>query len=279
MTPLRQRMLEDMKIRNFTEQTQKRYVEAVAAFARHFGASPERLGPEEVRAYQLHLIEKRQCSWSHVNVTVCALRFLYGVSLNCPWDVTRIHYPKREKKLPVVLSPGEVARFFEAIRGLKYRAALMTAYAAGLRVTEVCQLKVTNIDSERMVIRVEQGKGRKDRYVMLSPRLHALLRKYWSIERPPQWLFPGRKPDKPMAVASLQQVCRGACLVLGWSKRVTPHTLRHSFATHLLEAGADLRTIQVLLGHASQSATARYTHVAVHRVQQISSPFDALPEV
>lgn len=278
MTPLRQRMIEDMQIRNFTKQTQQRYIEAVSAFARHFGQSPERLGPEEVRTYQVHLVENKQCSWSHVNVTVCALRFLYGVTLGCPWEVTRIPHPKGEKKLPVVLSPEEVAEFFEAIRGIKYRAALMTAYAAGLRVTEVCHLKVTDIDKKRMVIRVEQGKGRKDRYVMLSPRLHALLRKYWLIERPMPWLFPGRTPDTPMAVGSVQQVCRNACLDLGWSKRVTPHTLRHSFATHLLEAGTDLRTIQVLMGHGSQSTTARYTHVAVHRVQKVSSPFDALPE-
>lgn len=279
MTPLRQRMLEDMRIRNFTEQTQKRYIGAVATFARYFGKSPEQLGPEDVRSYQIYLIEKRQSSWSHVNVTVCALRFLYRVTLNSPWDVERIRYPKREKKLPVVLSPGEVARFFEAIRGLKYRTVLMTAYSAGLRVTEVSRLKAANIDSERMVIHVELGKGRKDRYVMLSVRLLAMLRKYWSIDRPWPWMFPGRAPDTPISVASIQQVCREASLALGWSKQVTPHTLRHSFATHLLEAGIDLRTIQVLLGHGSQSTTARYTHIAVHTVQQVSSPFDALPEI
>jgi integrase/recombinase XerD len=279
MTPLRQRMLEDMKIRNFTEQTQKRYLEAVAAFARYFGVSPEQLGPEEVRAYQVHLIEKKKRSWSHVNVTVCALRFLYGVTLTCRWDVERIRYPKRESRLPVVLSPGEVVRFFEAVRSPKYRAALMTAYAAGLRITEVCRLKVTDIDSARMVIRVEQGKGRQDRYVMLSSRLLSVLRDYWKIERPSPWLFPGRTGDKPMAVASLQQVCREARRFLRWSKQVTAHTLRHSFATHLLEAGTDLRTIQVLLGHRSHGATARYTHVAVHTVQHTASPFDALPKL
>jgi len=277
MTPLRQRMLEDMRIRNFSEQTQKRYIEAVAAFARHFGQSPASLGPEEVRAYQVHLIEKRQCSWSHVNVAVCALRFLYGETLHSSWDVERLRYAKRERHLPEVLSPEEVARFLHAVRGLKYRVVLMTAYAAGLRITEACRLKVEDIDSQRMTIRVNQGKGKKDRYVMLSPRLLAVLREYWKRERPSLWLFPGRAPGSAMAPASVQQVCRAACLVLGWSKRVTPHTLRHTFATHLLEAGTDLRTIQVLLGHASISATARYTHVAVQGVQRTASPFDQLP--
>jgi integrase/recombinase XerD len=279
MTPLRQRMLEDMRIRNFTEQTQKRYVEAVAAFARHFGKSPEYLGPEEVRAYQVHLIDKQKRSWSHVNVTVCALRFLYSVTLESPWEVDRIRYAKRETRLPEVLSQEEVARFLKAVRGLKYRVVLMTAYGAGLRITEVCRLKVSHIDSQRMTIRVEQSKGRKDRYVMLSSRLLVVLREYWKIEGALPWLFPGRMPDRPMAPASVQQVCREACLVLGWSKRVTPHTLRHSFATHLLEAGTDLRTIQVLLGHRSMSATARYTHVAIQGVKRTPSPFDHLPVI
>jgi site-specific recombinase XerD len=272
-------MLEDMRIRNFSEQTQKRYADAVAAFAQHYGTSPERLGAEEVRAYQVHLINTRQFSWSHVNVTVCALRFLYRVTLNCPWDVERIRYPKRERRLPVVLSQEEVVSFLKAVRGIKYRVALMTAYAAGLRVTEVCHLKVTDIDSKRMVVRVEQGKGRRDRYVMLSARLLAVLRTYWAVGRPSPWLFPGRTGDRPMAVESLQQVCRNTCLFLRWSKQVTVHTLRHSFATHLLEAGTDLRTIQVLLGHRSYSATAQYTHVAVHTVQHVSSPFDALSAI
>lgn len=278
MTPLRQRMIEDMEVRNFTEQTRKRYVKAVASFARYYGTSPERLGPEEVRDYQVYLVKKRRSSWSHMNVSVCALRFLYRVTLNRPWDVERIQYAKQPKKLPVVLSPEEVVQFLEAVHGSKYRTALKTIYASGLRVTEACRLKASDIDSKRMVIRVEAGKGGKDRYIMLSPRLLSELREYWAAERPIRYLFFGCAKEVPMSVSSLQQVCRVTNRVLGWTKQVTPHTLRHTFATHLLEAGMDLRTIQVLLGHSNQGTTARYTHVAIHRVQQIASPFDALPE-
>ena len=251
MTPLRQRMLQEMQIRNLSPNTQKRYIDRVADFAKHFGKSPEKLGPEDIRSYQLHLIREKRLSSSSLNVTVCALRFLYRLCLNRDWDIERIIYAKREKKLPVVLSPGEVALFFNSIRSIKYRAILMTIYAAGLRVSEAAQLKISDTDSKRMTIRVEQGKGRKGRYVMLSPKLLDVLRQYWKLHRPSHWLFPGKYQDEPVSPASIRRVCDEVCLISGLTKRVTPHTLRHSFATHLLEAGADLRKIQILLGHKS----------------------------
>lgn len=277
MEALLQRMREDMRIRNLSANTQKRYRDRIVAFAKHFGRSPEQLGPEEVRSYQLYLIHERKMSSSTVNVTVCALRFLYSVTLRCDWDVNRIRLARREKKLPVVLSPDEITQFLQAVRSVKYRAILMTAYAAGLRVSEVTRLRISDIDSRRMVIRVDQGKGRKDRYVMLSPRLLLLLRAYWREYRPLHWLFPGREANQPVSPTTVRQVCKEAGLASGLTKRVTPHLLRHSFATHLLEAGTDLRTIQVLLGHKSPATTARYTHVAVQGVQQTQSPLDSLP--
>jgi integrase/recombinase XerD len=279
MTPLRQRMLEDMKIRNLSANTQKRYVDRVAAFAKHFGKSPDLLGPEDVRAYQVYLTQDKKLSSSTMNVTVCALRFLYQVTLQRWWAIDRINFARTGRKLPIVLSPEEVIQFFQAIRGMKYRAVLITAYAAGLRVSEVTRLKVADIDSKRMAIRVEQGKGQKDRYVMLSPRLLTLLREYWKEYRPSPWLFPGRTPDQPISSASVRQVCLEAGLASGLTKRVTPHILRHSFATHLLEAGTDLRKIQVLLGHRSPTCTARYTHVAIQNIQQTKSPLESLPDI
>ena len=279
MTPLRQRMLQEMQIRNLSPNTQKRYIDRVADFAKHFGKSPEHLGPEDIRSYQLYLIREKRLSSSSLNVTVCALRFLYRFCLNRNWAIERIVFAKREKKLPVVLSPGEVALFFDSIRSIKYKAILTTIYAAGLRVSEAAHLKIADIDSRRMTIRVEQGKGRKDRYVMLSPRLLNILRQYWKSCRPDKWLFPGKSQDEPVSTASIRQVCREARLASGLTKEITPHTLRHSFATHLLEAGTDLRKIQILLGHKSPASTARYTHVAVQDIQQTLSPFDALPQI
>lgn len=228
MTELRRRMLEDMRLRNLSLNTQKRYLDRVAAFAGHFGKSPELLGPDEIRAYQLYLVEERRLSSSSINVTVCALKFLYRVTLGRPWEVERVVLSRREKKLPVVLSQEEVARFFAAIESLKYRAILVTAYAAGLRVTEVTRLKVSDIDSSRMTIRVDQGKGQKDRYVMLSGRLLGLLREYWKEYRPSGWLFPGKTADRPVSPNSVRQVCREARVASGFTKQITPHTLRHN---------------------------------------------------
>jgi integrase/recombinase XerD len=276
MTPLRQRMIEDMKLRNYAPLTIKVYVLRVAAFAQHFGRSPESLGAADVRAYLLYLVQEKHASWSYFDQALCALRFLYRVTLGKKWVIDGIGTPKKQKKLPVVLSPAEVARFFEAVTGLKHRAILMTAYAAGLRVSEVVALRVDDIDSQRMVIRIRQAKGHKDRYVMLSPRLLAILREYWKAARSTELLFPGNVPDRPITPRTVQKACREAQEAAGLGKRVTVHTLRHSFATHLLEAGTDLRTIQLLLGHRSLSTTAAYTHVSTATLEATQSPLDRL---
>src|SRR3954468_9079377 len=249
MTPLRQRMIDDMRLRNLAPRTIEVYVSRVATFARHLGRSPEALGRDEVRAYLLHLVQERHVCWSTYNQTVAGLRFLYEVTLGREGVLVHIACPKQPKKLPVVLSPDEVARLFAAIVGLKHRAILMTAYAAGLRISEVVSLRLDDIDSQRMVLRVRQGKGRPDRYVMLSPRLLALLREYWKAARPTEWLFPGDVPGRPLTARTGYRVCGQAARDAGLGKHVTVHPLRHSFATHLLESGADIRTIQVLLGH------------------------------
>ena len=278
MTKLRQRMLEDMKICNLSVHTQQRYLARVAAFAKYFGRSPELLGPEEIRRYQLYLIQEKELSASTLTVTVCALRFLYGTTLRRDWSFERIPMPRVERKLPIVLSQEEVVHFFQAVHSLKYQAIFRSIYAAGLRVSEVANLKVTDIDSQRMTIRVEQGKWRRDRFVMLSPRLLEILRKYWKAARSSVWLFPGQVKDQPISPTTISMVCRKISLELKLSKRISPHILRHSFATHLLENGVDLRKIQVLLGHRNPSSTARYTHIAVHNVQRTASPLDSLPE-
>ena len=279
MTPLRQRMIEDMELRNMSAWTQDAYVRYVADFARYFGKSPELLGPEEVRAYQVHLFKERGFCYNSLTVVASALKFFYRVTAPRDWSVEQIPVPKRPKKLPVVLSKEEVAQFFKAVKNIKYRAMFMTAYGAGLRVSEITHLRLRDIDSRRMVIHVCQGKGKKDRYVMLPSRLLAVLRIYWQATHPAYWLFPGVKPNKPSSLVSVRYACRQARLDAGLSKPVTPHMLRHSFATHLLEAGTDLRIIQVLLGHSSPRTTARYTHVSTEQLQQTQSPLDALPKV
>lgn len=275
ISPLRRRMLEDMTVRNLSPATQQSYVYAVSKFSRHFGRSPDRLGAEEVRAFQLHLIAQHR-SWSHINQTVSALRFFFGVTLGQSDAYERIIAAREPQRLPVVLSGDEVVRFLEAVSVLRNRVALTTAYGAGLRVAEVASLESTAIDSSRMLIRVVEGKGSKDRYVMLSPQLLRILRTYWCLARPGRWLFPGQDPAYPVSTATLQEACREAARLAGFGKPVTVHTLRHSFATHLLEAGTDIRVIQVLLGHARLSTTARYTRVATHLIAQTSSPLDRL---
>ena len=263
MTILRQRMIEDLRIRNYAERTIETYVDRVAQFARHFGQSPHLLGPEEIRQYQLHLLQTRQASWAVFNQTVCALRFFYRVSLKQDWVVEQIPFPKQEKKLPVVLSLSEVTRLLGALENLKHRTLLMTLYAAGLRLSEAVHLRVRDVDSQRMALRVCQGKGRKDRYAPLSETLLEQLRRYWKQDRPSGWLFPGKPADAPLSTSSVQRLCRKAALRARLAKRVSPHVLRHSFATHLLEAGTDLKTIQILLGHRSLNTTSVYLHVAV----------------
>jgi len=275
LSPLRRRMIEDMTIRNLSPATQRSYLHAVSKFSRHFDRSPDTLGLEEVRDFQVHLVSKG-VSWGSLNQVVCALRFFYGVTLGEAAIPERIPYARTPRKLPVVLSTDEVVRFLEAVSGLKSRAALTTAYAAGLRASEVAGLLIEDIDSDRGVIRVRHGKGAKDRDVMLSPQLLGLLRTYWRLARPRKFLFPGRDEGRSINPTVLHAACRSAAKAAGLSKRVTLHTLRHSFATHLLENGADIRIIQALLGHANLSSTARYTHVASHTIRATPSPLDRL---
>jgi len=274
MTTLRQRMTDDLRLRNRSLRTINTYIACVAHFARHFGKSPELLGPEEIRQYQVYLVEQRHVSWSYFNQAVCALRFLYRHTLDRDWAVAHIPFPRQPRKLPVVLSQDEVIRLFDAVRSLKQRAILMTAYAAGLRLAEVTHLQVSDIDSQRMVIRVRQGKGQKDRYVMLSPTLLAVLRLYWRAERPSSWLFPSKKKqEQPINHSVVQRACHQAA---GLSKPVTVRMLRHCFATHLVETGTDIRIIQSLLGHSHISTTQIYTHVSAKTVRATESPLDLL---
>ena len=265
-----------MRLRKLSTHTCAAYERAVAQFARHYRRSPDRLDLGDVRAYLLHLVRDCHISPSTFNQVRCALRFFYRVTLGRD-DVPASIVPARQPHtLPVVLSGDEVARLFAAIGNLKHRAILMTTYAAGLRVSEVARLRVEDIDSQRMVIHVRQGKGQKDRYVMLSPRLLEILRNYWKAVRPRGYLFPGTAPDQPIAVNSVHKACARAAGYAQLGKHVTVHTLRHSFATHLLEAGTDLRTIQVLLGHRSFNTTARYVHVATASLASTRSPLDRL---
>ena len=262
MTPLRQRMIDDMQLRNLAAGTQKHYISLVAGFAKYFGTSPENLDIEAVRQSQLYLLNERKLSPDAVNQCVSALKFLYLTTLEMPWTNEYFPRARRRHKLPVVLSQEEVLAFFDHVPSLKYRAALMVCYGAGLRISEAVALKVTDIDSKRGLIRVEQGKGRKDRYAMLSPRLLDVLRRYYRATRPPDYLFPSWRQDRHLSSTSLQMACREAALRARIAKRVTVHTLRHSFATHLLENGTDIRVIQVLLGHTRIDTTARYAAVS-----------------
>ena len=279
MTPLRQRMLQDMGIRNLAVNTQLAYVQQISAFARHFDRSPEALGPEQVRAYQVHLLEERRLAAGSLSVVAAALRFLYKITLRRAWNADDIPMPKRPLKLPIVLSPEEVVRFLACVASTKHRAILTTIYASGLRVSEAVALTPADIDSSRMVLRVDQGKGRKDRYVMLSPRLLEVLRDYWRVERPRPWLFPGDGVGAHITKNAVEQACQKAHRAAGIDKPVTPHSLRHAFATHLLEAGTDVRRIQLLLGHRSLATTSRYLKVATSSLVSTVSPFDQLPDL
>ena len=282
MTPLRQRMIDDMTLHGFKRKSITAYVACVARFAKHFGKSPEVLGTAEIRSYLLYLTHDRHVSSSTDNPALCALKFLYRFTLRKDWGLDGLARSRQQIKLPVVLSIDEVTRFFQAITSLRHRAILMTAYAAGLRISEVLALRVDDINSQRMVIHVRQGKGSKDRYVMLSPRLLTLLREYWIANRrrkvyqPSPWLFPGNVPGQPITDGAVYEACEEACRAAGLEKHVTVHTLRHTFATHLLESGTDLRTIQILLGHRSLNTTARYLHVATAALQSTRSPLDRL---
>ena len=280
MTPLRQRFIEDMQLRNLCPATQRNYVHHVAGFAKYFDKSPEVLDIEAVRQYQLYLLNERKLSPESINQYISAIKFLYLTTLENPWTDEYFPRVKRPMKLPVVLSQEEIMEFFDNIPSLKYRAALMTCYGAGVRVSEAVALRVSDIDPLRMLIRVEQGKGAKDRYAMLSPRLLEVLRRYCRAAQftkatpPDQYLFPSWRAHSHLCTTSLQLACREAAAHAGIRKRVTVHTLRHSFATHLLENGTDLRIIQVLLGHSRIDTTARYTRVGPQVVAATVSPLD-----
>jgi integrase/recombinase XerD len=275
VSPLRQRMIEDMSIRQFGPKTQHDYVRVVADFARFLGRSPDQAEPEDLRRFQLHLASQG-ASPAKMNAAVSALRFFFKVTLGRAGFGERLATVRKEQRLPVVLSPEEVALLLHCAPSLKHKAALSVAYGCGLRVSEIVHLKVGDIDSARMLVRVEQGKGRKDRYVMLSPDLLELLRTWWRTAKPRGWLFPGRDPGQPITARQLDRACKAAAASAVLDKRVSLHTLRHSFATHLLERKTDIRVIQVLLGHKKLDTTALYTRVALKTLGAVKSPLDHL---
>jgi len=273
MSPLRRRMIEDMTIRKLSPKTQQGYIRTIKDLAAFIGRSPDKASFEDIRRFQLHLAT-RGTSTPMRNQTVAALRFFFRVTLKRYAIVEHTAFIHEPRKLPVVLSPEEVARLLDAAPGLKYKAALSVAYGAGLRAAEVVSLKVGDIDSKLMLIRVEQGKGRKDRNVMLSPLLLELLRAWWHAARPQGWLFPGQNRVNPLTTRQLNRACHAAVHMADINKRVSLHTLRHSFATHLLEQNIDIRVIQVLLGHAKLDTTALYTRVATKTIREVMSPLE-----
>jgi integrase/recombinase XerD len=275
ISPLRQRMIEDMTVRNFVEKTRNDYIRQVKTFTSFLGRSPDTATAEDLRRFQLHQT-RTGIRPPSINGSVAALRFFFSVTLDRPEMARHLTFVREPRKLPAVLSPEEVARLLEAAPGAKYKAALSAAYAPGLRVSEVVALKVSDIDSERLLLRIEQGKGRKDRFAMLSPQLLELLRDWYRIARPAVWLFPGRDPILPLTTRQLVRTVHAAANMAGIKKRVTPHTLRHSFATHLLEQKTDVRLIQVLLGHAKLDTTMLYTQVATNVIRAVMSPLDRL---
>ena len=275
-TSLRQRMIEDMSIRNMSLLTQAQYIRSVAKFAAHFSTSPDKLTAEDVRTYQVHLISRGLKTATIVPI-MCALRFFYGTTLGKKDMAQNIPLARREDRLPAVLSRDEVIRFIKAVTDLKMRTIFITIYAAGLRVSEVVALTTADINSQRMVIQIRQGKGRKDRYVMLSEHLLKVLRDYYKHTRPPvSCLFPGQDRQQPVTSRTVQRACRDAATAAGLDKSVTVHTLRHCFATHLLEQGVDIRVIQDLLGHRHITSTTRYARVALNTIRQIQSPLELL---
>ena len=275
ISPLRRRMIEDMTVRNFVEKTRNDYIRHVRTFTAFLGRSPDQAIPEDLRRFQLHQTQTGVRPPS-INGSVAALRFFFTVTLDRPKMARHLTFVREPRKMPSVLSPEEVARLLEAAPGPKYKAALSAAFAAGLRVSEVVSLKVSDINSKRMLLRIEQGKGRKDRFAMLSPQLLELLRDWYRIARPAVWLFPGRDLMLPMTTRQFVRAVHAAANMAEIKKRVTPHTLRHSFATHLLEQKTDVRLIQVLLGHAKLDTTMLYTQVATNVIRAVMSPLDRL---
>jgi site-specific recombinase XerD len=279
MTPLRQRFLDDLRLRNYSPRTLETYLHHVLRFSRHFGRSPDQLGPAEIRTYQLYLLQERHASWSVFHQAVCALRFLYRVTLQAPFAVAMIPYGKKPKSLPAVLSRDEVAQLFALVPQPLERLILQTSSACGLRASEVLALQVSDIDSSRMLLWVRRGKGNKDRGVPLSLALLEALRAHWQRLRPTTWLFPGQTPSGQRSLGALQRVIRRAVVAAGFTKKVSLHTLRHSYATHLLEAGVDLLTIQRLLGHRDLQTTARYVHLTASQLARTPGLLEGLPAV
>jgi integrase/recombinase XerD len=275
ISPLRRRMIEDMTVRNFSEKTRTDYIRHIKTVTAFLGRSPDTATAEDLRRFQLHQTKSGLRAPS-INSSVSALRFFYGVTLDQPELARLLTFVSEPRKIPVVLSPEEVFHFLEAAPGPKYKAALSTAYGAGLRVSEVVALKVSDVDSTRMLLKIEQGKGRKDRMAMLSPQLLELLRDWYRIARPRLWLFPGQDKTNHLGTRQLNRVVHATARMAEIKKRVTPHTLRHSFATHLLEQNVDVRVIQVLLGHARLDTTALYTRVATNTIRAVMSPLDQL---
>jgi site-specific recombinase XerD len=280
MTQLRQQMLEELQRRNYSQGTIDNYLRTVEDFARFFGVSPDQLGPQHVRRYQAHLLRQRKQAAGTVGIAVAALRFFFVKTLRRDYPPDHLPYPKQPKQLPVILSREEVARLINAAKNLYHRALLMTLYGTGMRRAEVAQLRVGDIDSERMLVHIRQGKGSRDRDVPLSPALLETLREYWRWMKPKTYLFPGTvdnwRADKPILPKVVWEACRDAAQRAGLNKKVSPHTLRHSYATHLLEAGADLRTIQLLLGHSNLNHTTVYLHLSQQHLQAVANPIDGL---
>ena len=277
-SPICKRLADDMKIRNMAVNTINAYTYHIAKFEQFLGRrNIADATPEDVRRFQLHLLEVRKIGFSSFNQAVCGLRLLFSVTLRRPWPVTMIPYGKKAKTLPVVLSDQEVADLLRCTPNLKHRTFFTTLYSAGLRLSEAANLKITDIDSQRMQLNIQSGKGRKQRQVPLSPRLLEALRKYWKACRPQQWLFPGNCPNKPYAGTSMQRTIKVSARRAGIKKNVTPHTLRHSYATGMLEAGVDVLTISRLLGHANFKTTMVYLHVRREHLLRAPSPLDWLP--
>jgi integrase/recombinase XerD len=278
MGELQRRMDEDLRLKGFSPCTRKVYLLYCRKFVRHYRRSPQELGEVEIRKFLLHLIQIEQVSHGTYRQILAALKFLYTVTMNREWEVSRIPFPKHQKKtLPAVLSNDQVLALLQALRSPKHRAIMTCCYAAGLRISEACKLHLDDIDSNRMVIRVRQGKGCKERYTLLSPRLLEMLRCYWRIYRPTDWLFPGGTQAGHVSPDTVRQVFSKARDAAGIGRWCTPHTLRHAFATHLLEGGTDIAVIQALLGHASINTTSVYTHVTVDHIKNTESPLDRLP--
>ena len=274
MGKLREQMKGDLELKGLSPNTQEIYLRQVDQFSRHYGRSPRQLGEKEIKEYLLYLIRKKKASTSTVNQCYHALKFLYEITLNRVWVMARVPRVKSFKQLPIVLDKEEVESLFSVTKNLKHRAILMLIYSSGLRLMEAAHLKVTDIDSKRMLLRIKQGKGRKDRYTILSKVALEVLREYWSQYRPKEWLFAGRLPGKPLTGRSIQKVLIKAKKLAGIKKSATVHTLRHSFATHLLEAGTNLYHIQLLLGHRSLNTTTIYLHVSRKELARIVSPLD-----